>query len=91
MTIAAKKRPRAQSSVIVGLESEWTDYRGVQMLFGIRRSLAYHLAKLGVVKSISVLSPTKQGKRKSERGKRLFHVHSFRRYLNSKIEAEGQR
>jgi hypothetical protein len=80
-----KKKPRAQSSVLVGPDTEWTDYRGIQMLFGIRRSLLYHLDKQGLVKSRSISVSNK--KRKSARGKRLFYVPSVRRFLNPEIEA----
>jgi hypothetical protein len=72
-----KKRP---TSVVVGPNTETTDYLGVQELFGIRRALAYHLWETGAIKSISL---KEEGER---RGKRLFHVPSIREYLNSKLE-----
>jgi hypothetical protein len=71
-----KKRP---TSVVVGPNTETTDYHGVQELFGIRRGLAYHLWEIGAIKSISLKEP---GER---RGKRLFVVPSIREYLNSKL------
>jgi hypothetical protein len=74
--VKIKKRPRAPASVLVSLSTEWTDYHGVQMLFGLRRSLAYHLWKSDLIKSRSL----KHGSEK--RGKRLFNVASIRQYLN---------
>jgi hypothetical protein len=82
--LATKKRPRGPATVRVGPNSEWTDYLGFQELFGIRRSLAYHLAQIGAIKSISLRESGEK------RGKRLFHVLSARQYLNSRLLAEGQ-
>ena len=73
------KRP---TSVIVGPNTETTDYLGVQELFGIRRGLAYHLWETGAIQSISLKGPGEK------RGKRLFSVSSIRAYLNSKLENE---
>jgi hypothetical protein len=76
---AIKRRP---TSVRVSPNSEFTDFHGLQELFGIRRSMAYHLVDVGAIKSVSL-------KEKSEkRGKRLFHVPSIRQYLESKLEVK---
>jgi hypothetical protein len=80
--MTAKKKPRAPSEVSVGPLTEWTDYLGIQLMFGLRRSTAYHLSDKGLIKSISL----KHGDEK--RGKRLFHVPSIREYFNSKLENE---
>jgi hypothetical protein len=76
-----KKRP---TSVVVGPNTETTDYLGVQELFGIRRGLAYHLADTGAIKSFSLKEP---GER---RGKRLFSVPSIREFLNGKLAPDKQ-
>jgi hypothetical protein len=81
---AIKRKPRGPAVTRVGPNTEWTDFHGLLKLFGIRRSLAYHLVETGAIKSISL-------KDKSEkRGKRLFHVPSARKFLNSKIAAEAR-
>jgi hypothetical protein len=80
-TEAIKRRPRGPAAVRAGPNTEWTDFHGILELFGIRRSLAYHLAKEGLIISRSL----KHGGEK--RGKRLFNVPSVRRYLNSEVEA----
>jgi hypothetical protein len=83
MTTRAKveRRKRAPARVSVGPETEFTDFHGLLKLFGIRRSLAYHLVEVGAIKSISL-------KEKSEkRGKRLFYVLSVRQYLNARLRA----
>jgi hypothetical protein len=78
MTTKAKRKPRGPAVVRVSQVTEWTDFHGLLELFGIRRSLAYHLVEQGVFKSISL-------KDKGEtRGKRLFHVPTARQYLNSR-------
>lgn len=80
MITKPKKRPRGPAAVRVGPNTEWTDFLGLHELFGIRRSLAYHLVEIGALKSISL-------KEKGEkRGKRLFHVPSARQYLNARLE-----
>jgi hypothetical protein len=82
-----RKKPRSQSSILVGPETEWTDWLGIQLLFGLRRSTLYHVVNtLPELKnaSVSLKGPGE------ERGKRLFHVPSVRAYLNSRISAEGQ-
>jgi hypothetical protein len=76
-----KKKKLRPTSVLVGPLSEWTDFHGLQLLFGIRRSYAYHLVDEGLIKSVSLKQPGEK------RGKRLFHVASIRRYLDSRIGA----
>jgi hypothetical protein len=79
--LAIKRKKREAATVRVGPNSEWTDYLGFQELFGIRRSLAYHLAQIGAIKSISLRESGEK------RGKRLFHVPSARQYLNARLQA----
>ena len=81
MTKLPEKKKR-QTSVVVGPNTETTDYLGVQELFGIRRALAYHLYETGAIKSFSLKQPGEK------RGKRLFDVASIREFLNSKLENE---
>jgi len=77
-TKASKKnRP---TSVVVSPNTETTDFRGIQELFGIRRALAYHLAATGQIESFSL----KEGG--ESRGKRLFDVASIRKFLSLKRE-----
>jgi hypothetical protein len=66
--------------VVVSAATEWTDYHGVHLLFGLRRSTAYHLDKEGLIKSVSLRHENER------RGKRLFFVPSIREYLRSKME-----
>jgi hypothetical protein len=77
-----KTKSRSPSEVSVSAATEYTDFRGVLELFGLRRSTAYHLDNEGLIKSVSL---AEHGER---RGKRLFHVPSIRAYLNSKLENE---
>jgi len=67
------------TSVVVSPQSEWTDFHGLQCMFGIRRSYAYHLVDEGVIKSVALKEPGEK------RGKRLFHVGSVREYIESKL------
>jgi hypothetical protein len=78
MLMKGKKKQRP-TSVIAGEQSEWTDFHGLQLLFGIRRSYAYHLDDEGLIQSVSLRQPGEK------RGKRLFNVASVRQYLNSRI------
>jgi len=78
-------KPRSPSGVIAGPATEWTDYLGVHLLFGLRRSTAYHLDNQGLIKSVSLAEDGEK------RGKRLFHVPSIREYLNKKLENAPQR
>lgn len=75
-------KPRSPSSVVVSAATEWTDYHGVHLLFGLRRSTAYHLDNQGLIKSVSL------AEHGEKRGKRLFHVPSIREYLQSKLKNE---
>ena len=68
--------------MLVSPVTEWTDFRGVLLLFGLRRSTAYHLDKEGLIKSVSLRHENET------RGKRLFHVPSIRAYLNSKLNEQ---
>jgi hypothetical protein len=77
-----KTKSRSPSEVSVSAATEYTDFRGVLELFGLRRSTAYHLDNEGLIKSVSL------AEHGEKRGKRLFHVPSIRAYLNSKLENE---
>jgi hypothetical protein len=74
----AGSRPRSPSSVVVNEHTEWTDFHGIQCLFGLRRSTAYHLDHEGLIHSVALKEPGEK------RGKRLFHVGSVRQYIESK-------
>ena len=75
-----EEKKKRKTSVIVGPDTQWTDYLGVQELSGIRRGLAYHLSAIGAIKSVSL----KEGGER--RGKRLFFMPSIWEYLNSKLQ-----
>jgi len=81
LTTDKKKKKRSPSVVLVGPLTEWTDYLGIHLLFGLRRSTAYHLSDEGLIKSVSLRHENEK------RGKRLFHVPSIRQYLNSRLGA----
>jgi hypothetical protein len=82
--VAKKKeeKKRRPSTVRVGPVTEWTDFHGILLLFGIRRSLAYHL--VNTEPSLRDASINIKGKNEV-RGKRLFNVPKFRQFLESKI------
>lgn len=57
----------------------------MELMFGIKRSLAYQLAEKRLVRSVSIVGVGK------ERGKRLWDVASVRAYLNQLIEEDAKR
>jgi hypothetical protein len=61
------------------LDVEFCDFRGLDRLFGIKRSLGYQLVAEGLIKSVSLR------RRGQLRGKRLFDVASVRVYLRSQM------
>jgi len=81
MTKSVKKKPRGPAKVVVSPVTEWTDFHGVNELFGLLRSTAYHLYHEGLIESVSLKQPGEK------RGKRLFNVQSIRHYLNSRVGA----
>ena len=54
---------------------EFVDCKGLERLFGIRRSLAYELVNRNSIRSVSIR------RRGAVRGKRLFDVDSVREFL----------
>ena len=79
MTKQVKKKSRGPAKVVVSPVTEWTYFHGVNELFGLLRSTAYHLYNEGLIESVSLKRPGEK------RGKRLFNVSSIRRYLDSCI------
>jgi hypothetical protein len=68
----------------VDVEPEFVDSHGLQAIFGIRRTLAYHLLSTGHIRSVSLRRPG------TTRGKRLYVVKSVRDFLNAQLrETEG--
>ena len=55
--------------------AEFADVNGVQMMFGLKRSIAYRLAADGLIRSVTL---RRNG---TVRGKRLFDCRSIRKYL----------
>jgi hypothetical protein len=74
-------KKRSPAVVLAGPVSEWVDSRGLQLLFGLRRSTAYHL--IATEPGLKGASISLKGEHES-RGKRLFSVPIFRAYLKSK-------
>ena len=63
---------------------EFLDTDGLRAVFGIKRSLAYDLLGLGLIRGVSL-------RRKGRtRGKRLFDAASVRAYLQSCADGEGR-
>jgi len=75
----SKKRRRTATKVCP--TTEWTDFHGILLLFGLRRSTAYHL-----VNSEPALKGASISLKGADeiRGKRLFNVVKFRKFLESK-------
>jgi hypothetical protein len=63
---------------------EFLDTDGLRAVFGIKRSLAYELLGLGLIRGVSL---RRQGR---TRGKRLFDAASVRAYLQSISDGGGQ-
>jgi hypothetical protein len=82
--MTTKAKPRSPSEVAVSPVTEWTDFHGVLLLFGLRRSTAYHLSNEGLIRSVSLREENEK------RGKRLFYVPSIREYLHSRLDAAEQ-
>jgi hypothetical protein len=73
-----KRRPTATK---VCPTTEWTDFHGILLLFGLRRSTAYHL--VNTEPALKGASISLKGADEI-RGKRLFNVAKFREFLESK-------
>jgi hypothetical protein len=76
--VRGQKQPPG-TGVKVSPMTEWTDHGGINELFGLKRSTAYHLEKDGLIQSISLRKPGEK------RAKRLFNVASVRQYFASRI------
>jgi len=63
------------------IDPEFVDCKGLEALFGIKRSLAYALLADGKIQGVSLR------RRNQIRGKRLFKVDSVRSFLNSQMAA----
>jgi len=63
---------------------EFVDSKGLECLFGIRRSRAYALLAEGSIRGVSLR------RRGQLRGKRLFDVDSVRKFLRSRMEGEAK-
>ena len=63
------------------LDPEFLDWRGLERVFSIKRSLAYCLLNDGLIDGVSLR------RRNQVRGKRLFKVDSVRAYLNSQMSS----
>jgi len=63
------------TSITPDVGPEFVDCKGLERLFGIRRSLAYELVNRNSIRSVSIR------RRGAVRGKRLFDVDSVRAFL----------
>ena len=64
------------------IDPEFVDCKGLEAGWGIKRSLAYQLLGDGKIQGVSLRRVGQT------RGKRLFSVHSVRRFLQAQMEAE---
>jgi hypothetical protein len=71
----------ATPAYVAGQDPEFLDATGLQLRFGIKRSLAYALLRDGAIQGVSLR------RRNQTRGKRLFCVDSVRRYLHEQMES----
>jgi hypothetical protein len=72
--------PLSEATAIASqLDPEFCDVRGLDRLFGIKRSLGYTLLAEGLIESVSLR------RRGQIRGKRLFSVDSVRAYLRKQM------
>lgn len=80
-TKADTNKKRRSTATKVCPTTEWTDFHGILLLFGLRRSTAYHL-----VNSEPALKGASISLKGADeiRGKRLFNVAKFRAFLESK-------
>lgn len=62
------------------IDPEFVDCDGLRQGFGIKRSLAYELLRVGAIKGVSLR------RRGQVRGKRLFSVDSVRAFLREQME-----
>lgn len=74
------KKP-VKAAEVQDCDAEFVDTKGLERLFGIRRSLAYALLAEGAIQGCSLR------RRNRVRGKRLFSVDSVRDFLNSKLDS----
>ena len=63
------------------IEPEFVDCKGLEVGWGIKRSLAYQLLNDGVIKGVNLR------RRGAIRGKRLFSVDSVRAFLREQMES----
>jgi len=64
------------------IDPEFVDCDGLRQGFGIKRSLAYELLRVGAIKGVSLR------RRGQIRDKRLFAVDSVRAFLRAQMEGE---
>jgi hypothetical protein len=77
-----KKKRRGPSTTVVGPMSEWADFSGIQLLFGLRRTTTWHLCNSEPALRDASISLRGENE---VRGKRLFNVAKFRAFLESRI------
>jgi hypothetical protein len=85
-TKSKERKKRTPTATKVGLATEWTDYHGMLLLFGLRRTTTYHLVE--TEPALKGASISLKGEHEV-RGKRLFNVPQFRRWLESKMVAQS--
>ncbi len=83
MRTTKKRRTLPIDNTRVSPFSEFVDFHGLMLLFGLRRQTAYHL--LNTEPGLRDASISLKGRGES-RGKRLFHVAKFRAFLEGKMK-----
>lgn len=67
----------------VTVDPEFVDVKKLESMFGIKRTLAYHLMNEKLIKGISLRNGSEA------RGKRLIEVSSVRNYLNTLMQEQN--
>src|SRR4029450_10325617 len=80
-TTASLSEAAARASYV---DPEFVDCKGLEVGWGIKRSLAYQLLNDGKIRGVSLR------RRGRLRGKRLFSVDSVRAYLASQMKNGGE-
>lgn len=71
------------NKLIESIQPEFVDLKTLEVMFGIKRSLAYELMGKKIIKGIAI----RQGEEK--KGKRLIQVASVRGYLNELMQDQN--
>jgi hypothetical protein len=84
--VKPKRKPRAATAVVVTPVTIWCDYHGLNQLFALRRSTAYHMVETIPELKAATISLKGPGEK---RGLRRFHVPTFKKFFASRM-GDGQ-